>query len=121
MIHTKNYECKENESFKLIKKSKGDIKRSGKTCDLLKRKSMCVEEWCETFVEKLKTELFSVTFLNQEEEHLEIDNIRKSTDNEFVVDTRLKYFEESDKDEESEEDMEKTEGMSSEEMIESEK
>ena len=81
---------------------------------------MCVEECYETLAEKLKTELCTVTFLNQEEEFLEVVNVRKSIDNEFVVDTRLEYFEESNEDEESEEDMKNAEDMSSEEMIESE-
>ena len=56
-IHNENHKCKEKENFKLIKRLKGDIKKEGKTHDLLERKSMCVEEQHETLVEKLKTEL----------------------------------------------------------------
>ena len=82
---------------------------------------MCFEERYKTLVEKLKTELCSVKFLNQEEENLEVENPRKSIDNEFVVDMRLECFEECDEDKESEEDIENAEDMSSEEMIESEK
>ena len=67
VINNKNHKRKENERFKLIKKLKGNVKKAGKTCDLLERKNMCVEERCETLVEKLKTELCSVKFLNQEE------------------------------------------------------
>lgn len=75
------------------------------THDTLERRHMCVEERCETLAEKLKTELCSVKFLNQEGEHLEVENIRKLMNDEFVVDMRLECFEECDKDEESEEDM----------------
>ena len=71
------------------------------TCDTLEQKSTCVEERCETLEEKLNTELYSVKFLNQEEEHLEVENIRKLIDDEFVVDMRLEGFEECDEDEES--------------------
>ena len=70
---------------------------------------------------KLKTELCRVKFLNQEEECLEVENIRKSIDNEFVVGMRLKIFEQCDEDEESEESMENDVDRCSEEMIESEK
>ena len=51
------------------------------THDTLERKSVHVEESYKTLVEKLKTELCSVKFLNQEEECLEVENIRKTFDN----------------------------------------
>ena len=121
VIDNKNYKCKENEMFKLIKRLKGEVKIAGKTRSALEQKGVHVEDCCETLVEKLKTELCRVKFLNQEEEILEVENIRKSSDNEFVVDTTLEHFEEYDEDEESEEQMENDEEMSSEDVIESEK
>ena len=120
-IHNKNHKCKENESFKLIKKLKGDAKKAGMTCNMLERKSVCVEEHYEKLVKKLKIKLCRVMFLKQEEEFLKVDDIRKSIDDEFVVDARLEHLEEHDEDEESEEDMENDEDLSSEEMMESEK
>ena len=71
VIHNENHKCEENESFEWIKKLKGDVEKAGTTCDTLERKIMHVEERHKTLVEKLKTELCSVKFLNQEEEHLE--------------------------------------------------
>ena len=79
---------------------------------------MYVEKRHKTLVEKLKTELCSVKFLNQEEECVEVENTRKAIDDEFVVGIRLECFEEHDEDKESEEDMENDEDTCSEEMIE---
>ena len=43
----------------------------------LKRKSVCVKVHCEELVDKLKDELCSMVHVNQEEECLEVENIRK--------------------------------------------
>ena len=46
-------------------------------CDKLERKSVHVEVRCEELDEKLRNELFRIVHVNQEEEHLEVENIRK--------------------------------------------
>ena len=46
--------------------------------------------------------------MNQQEEHLEVENMRKEIDNEFALDVRNEYFDKSEK-EESEYDERKEE------------
>ena len=43
-IQNKNHKCKENESFKLIKKLKGDVEKAGMAHGMLERKSVYVED-----------------------------------------------------------------------------
>ena len=45
--------------------------------DKLNRKSVCLEVRYDALVEQLKNKLCSVIFMNQEEEYLEAQNIRK--------------------------------------------
>ena len=81
----------------------------------LERKSAHVEVRCQELVEKLKNKLFSIVHMNQEKACFEVEGIREEIDNEFALDARDGWFEESEECKESEECVE------SEEMEESEK
>ena len=51
----------------------------------LKRKSMHIEKWYDVLVEKLKDKVFGVIIINQDEEYLEAEDIRKGIDDGFFV------------------------------------
>ena len=80
-------------------------------CDELNRKSTCLEVRYDALVEKLKNKLCSVIFMNQEEENLEVEDTMKEIDDEFSLDARCKYFDESEECMESEEKQKMNQNM----------
>ena len=61
---------------------------------------MNVEIRHDALVEQLKEELCGVIFMHQEEEYLEVEEMKKEIDKEFALDIRDEHFDES-KEEES--------------------
>ena len=82
---------------------------------------MHVEERYEDLVEKLKDKLYIVIYNNQEEASLEVEGTREEIEDEFALDGRDEYFEESEEEKEIEENVESNKITESEEMEESEK
>ena len=54
----------------------------------LNRKSVHIEKWYDALVEKLKDKICGVIIINQEEECLEVEDIRKEIDDKFVLHIR---------------------------------
>ena len=73
----------------------------------------------EELVEKLKNEICSVMCTNQEEACLEVEDMIEKIEDEFELDIKVEYFEESEEDKGSEKDTESEEDMEIEEMEES--
>ena len=60
---------------------------------------MHIEKRYDALVEQLKYKVCGVIILNQEEEYLEAEDIRKEIDDEFVLYIRDGYFYESEEEE----------------------
>ena len=82
-----------------IKLRKGN-ELSYKEHDKSKRKSVCVKKWHDTLVEELKEKISRDFFMNEEEECLEAEDIRKEVDRNFELEIRDKCFAESEEDSE---------------------
>ena len=88
------------------KQSKKDLRNDAEIacveCDKLNNKSVHAEVRCDALTKKLKNKSCRVIFEIQEEEHVEVEDTKKETHNEHVLDVRMEYFEECRLDLESE-------------------